>query len=381
MPKKLLIFHTHPIQYLSPLYRCLAERGNIDLLVVYLTDAGLSGHFDPGFKREVAWDIDLMSGYRSIILQKGRSIIDRGFFRRYDNRLHAVLRRESPDWIYIYGYNNLANWILLCSAKSIGARVLYSADSNARIDRGVLRKAFKALPVRSFFSMVDIFFYAAEANKDYLSSYGVTTEKMRWCPFAIEVDRFRQYSGVGIKNRKYDFAWIGKLNPRKRVGDFLNALLLLRNDGIKFKAVIGGDGEELSLIRSLGASLLHDGHLEYLGFLNQTEVPAALTAAEVFVLTSEYEPYGLAATEAVAAGCALIATDMCGCVGSLGSVQPNRNALVYHAGNVAALYEHMKSMLSNSDLREKLQNESRLIAPLHDVCEAAERIERVVLNE
>ena len=67
---RLGVLATHPIQYQAPLYQELARRGAVDLDVAYLSHAGAVPVRDPGFGVTLAWDIDLLGGYRSTELTR-----------------------------------------------------------------------------------------------------------------------------------------------------------------------------------------------------------------------------------------------------------------------------------------------------------------------
>src|SRR5258708_39795070 len=63
-PRKLAIVCTHPIQYFVPVFRALAQSGQIDLRVFYTwSQAATGGMFDSGFGTPVKWDIPLLDGY------------------------------------------------------------------------------------------------------------------------------------------------------------------------------------------------------------------------------------------------------------------------------------------------------------------------------
>jgi glycosyltransferase involved in cell wall biosynthesis len=375
-PPMLLVIQTHPIQYYAPLYRALAQRTDLRLLVAYLSDAGASQHYDPGFARNVAWDIDLLTGYESVVLQPGSTIVDRGFWARHDHRLSTLVRQHRPAAVLLYGYSSRANWMVLNAAKGVNAQVVYTADSNAYIRRPFLRRILKALPIRWFFSRVDHFLYISEASRAYLSSYGAAKRRMHWAPFAIDVARFR--SADAGDERPYDFAWVGKYIPRKRAQDFLAALLELRRRGAAYRALMVGDGPLRNEVEAGSRSLLASGHLTLRPFVNQSSMPALLASAGTFVFTSEADPYGLIATEAAAAGCALVIADRIGCVGRLGSAVPGQNALVFEPGDVGNLVDCMLRILASPVRRRELQRESRRIATVHDVACAAEIIAAVV---
>jgi hypothetical protein len=68
---RLGVLATHPIQYQAPLYQELARRGAVELDVAFLSSAGARPVHDPGFGVTLAWDIDLLGGYRSTVLSRG----------------------------------------------------------------------------------------------------------------------------------------------------------------------------------------------------------------------------------------------------------------------------------------------------------------------
>ncbi|MEC8288289.1 MAG: glycosyltransferase family 1 protein, partial [Pseudomonadota bacterium] len=67
-PVRLAYFVTHPIQYQAPLLRMIAADPSIELKVFFATDHSLTQHYDPGFGREIAWDVDMINGYEHEVL-------------------------------------------------------------------------------------------------------------------------------------------------------------------------------------------------------------------------------------------------------------------------------------------------------------------------
>jgi hypothetical protein len=65
---RLGVLASHPIQYQAPLYQELARRGTVDLEVAFLSSDGAHPYHDPSFGVTIAWDIDLLGGYRSTVL-------------------------------------------------------------------------------------------------------------------------------------------------------------------------------------------------------------------------------------------------------------------------------------------------------------------------
>lgn len=372
---KLVVLVTHPIQYYAPLYRTLAKRAAIGLEVIYLSDAGAIAHQDPGFAREVQWDVPLLEGHDYRVLQPGTPITSRGFWRRHDRRLKAALVRVRPDWLLVYGYASRMNWLAVRWARRHGVKVAYTSDSNIRNPERLV--PVKQLVVGQFFRYVDAFLSPSERNVEYLRRYRADGRKIQRIPFAIDVARFTPSAATGI--RRYDFVWAGKLIALKRCLDFISALEILASRSSRpIKACVIGDGPRRELLQAQARQLPSHCDVDFTGFVNQGGMPSALQAARTLIFTSLREPYGLIATEAAAAGLALVVADDIGCVGATVVAQPGINALTYKAGDIGELANAMDTLLHDATLRKKMQHASLEIAKYHDVACAAEVIERLV---
>src|SRR5437773_3281444 len=90
--KKLAVITTHPIQYNAPLFAMLAQRRNVALKVFYTWGKTvLRKKYDPGFNKEIEWDIPLLEGYdyeflENVAREKGshhfNGIINPGIIRK-----------------------------------------------------------------------------------------------------------------------------------------------------------------------------------------------------------------------------------------------------------------------------------------------------------
>ncbi len=371
---KVMVVTTHPIQYLAPLYRFMAEAYPcIDLVVVFLTDGGTQAHFETGFGRAIKWDIDLLSGYRHVFLEPGLQIEPLSFSKRYSRRLFRTLRAERPDWIWLYGYSSLMNWVAMGYAVFSGTRVIYFSDSNAKLDGRETRGAFskfrrlaKFMIVGLFFRGVSTFLSPSQANQAYLERYGVASNKIVRSPFAIDVNRFRK-AVCPTASRPYNFVWVGKLIPLKRCQDYLEALVRLRGLGLKFRAGLVGSGPQAGKLQAMIDNLECSGHLIHHGFVNQDDMPSVLAKADTLIFTSAGESFGLVATEAAACGCALVLADEIGCIGEWGPARPGQNCYIYETRNVEDLVGRMTTLIREPRLLQQLKEQSDLIAPSQDV--------------
>lgn len=381
MKPKFVVINTHPIQYYAPLYRELSARDKVDLHVVFLSDVGAVAHLDPGFGQVLAWDIPLMEGYSYTVLEPGMALQEAGFWARSSSKLVKILNELDPDAIQIHGYASKMNWIARSWAIRRRRRIVYTSDSNARNSRSKIIDFLKTIVVSRFFRGVDCFLSTSEANEDYVLRFGAKKESVVRTPFSIEYSRWSEGSGPAGGARKYHFAWAGKFVSVKRPIDFIKALEIVCESvegGVD--AICIGDGPLRSQMEAAVAALPGACRVDMVGFINQKEMPAALQQAHVFVFSSEAEAYGLIATEAAAAGLALVVADRIGCVGDTVLAREGVNSLTYPAGDVSALAAAMLKVMLEPENRTKMQQSSQDIARAHDISVAAAMIEDVLLN-
>jgi hypothetical protein len=105
--KRLAIISTHPIQYNAPSFRLLALDGRVQLKVFYTWEQSRSGgKFDPGFGKNIEWDIPLLEGYDHTFIRN--TAADPGPHHFY-GMVNPTLNQEVADWkpdaVLVYGWN------------------------------------------------------------------------------------------------------------------------------------------------------------------------------------------------------------------------------------------------------------------------------------
>ena len=89
--------------------------------------------------------------------------------------------------------------------------------------------------------------------------------------------------------------------------------------------------------------------IRFIGFRNQSELPALYDLCDVFVLPSEHEPWGLVVNEAMNAGKPVIVSDRVGAGPDL--VEDGVNGFVYPARDVAALADRLRRLIDSPEHR------------------------------
>lgn len=161
---------------------------------------------------------------------------------------------------------------------------------------------------------------SGEVARDTIELYGVPDERVQiiWNGFNTEIFRVMplERDTVLIEHglepgAKHLIAFTGKLAEFKGIDVLLRAAALYENALGGVSTLIVGDGELLSNLRALASELdLHGIH--FLGHQDQDKVARIMNAADLAVVPSRVEPFGLVAIEALACGTPVVATNQGG---------------------------------------------------------------------
>jgi glycosyltransferase involved in cell wall biosynthesis len=149
----------------------------------------------------------------------------------------------------------------------------------------------------------------------------------------------------------------GKFVEQKCPFDLLKAFVLL-SEHCNASLVFVGDGPLRNAMEAFVAERQLE-HVYFFGFRNQTELPACYALADVFVLPSSFEPWGLVLNEAMCFGLPVIASDQVGAAADL--VRNGRNGFVYPVGNVEALAHQLQHVLADERTRQETGRQSQVI--------------------
>ncbi|EHR5462514.1 TPA: glycosyltransferase [Vibrio parahaemolyticus] len=126
--------------------------------------------------------------------------------------------------------------------------------------------------------------------------------------------RFAYRSEIGVNEDETLLLSVGRLTEAKDYPNLLNAFSSLLLTERKVKLAIIGDGDKRQELKILAEELGIEDKVNFIGLSHQ--VPQWMSAADIFVLSSAWEGFGLVVAEAMAAERVIVATD-CGGVGEV----------------------------------------------------------------
>ena len=163
---------------------------------------------------------------------------------------------------------------------------------------------------------------------------------------------------------------LGRLVYEKGFQIALEALPRLIESAGSVRFVMAGSGTHERHLREQASALDLDRHGEFLGWVDDDVLHALYRVCDLAVVPSIYEPFGLVALEAMAAGCPCLVAD----TGGLREVVPHERAgLRFAAGDPVALAHEAARMLSDGALRERLIAEATAHARGFDWHDVAQR--------
>jgi len=157
---------------------------------------------------------------------------------------------------------------------------------------------------------------------------------------------FSQYAGI-LKDR--DVAFMGRLVSDKGCDLLLQALEILKRQGIVLRASIIGDGAERENLECLVQELGISSQIRFLGALREGRAQEVARHKILVVPSRWVEPFGLVALEGIAAGCVIVASSQGGLPEAVGQC-----GVLFPSGDVKGLAEAIKCVYSDDARRETM---------------------------
>jgi glycosyltransferase involved in cell wall biosynthesis len=151
---------------------------------------------------------------------------------------------------------------------------------------------------------------------------------------------------LGVDESSFLIAWLGRMTEIKRVDDLLAAFAALRSRGIDAQLALAGDGPLRSGLESLARELGIADRTHFVGL--QREVAPMYGAADVVALTSRNEGTPVTLIEALAAGTAVVSTDV---GGVRDVVRDGETGLLVEAGDTDAIASAFERLAADPSLR------------------------------
>ncbi len=181
---------------------------------------------------------------------------------------------------------------------------------------------------------------------DVLIKQGIPKEKIFHIPNMVKCVELPHR---GYRNKPPIIGTMGRFVAKKGFDVYIDALKILKEQGIDFKAVLGGGGEEEKSLRKRATDAGLEDDLRFLGWVQNKK--DFYSAIDIFCLPSLHEPFGIVLLEAFVFGAPVISTNS---EGPKDIITPNYDALIVDKGDAGQLAGALASLLKDQALSDKL---------------------------
>ena len=156
--------------------------------------------------------------------------------------------------------------------------------------------------------------------------YGGDLAKVQVIPLGVDMDRFRPAAKadarerLGLSQDERIILFVGRLEPLKGVDILIGAASLLDSDVDCSVLIVGGDetsAQQVEQLQDLAQALGVGKRIAFAGAVDHDMLPLYYNAADVCVVPSHYESFGLVAVEAMASGVPVVASRVGGLTGTV----------------------------------------------------------------
>lgn len=272
------------------------------------------------------------------------------------------LKRDKYDFVIITGFSSPSVILLILYCQLHKISYIMEDDGGLYNTNGEKYRWIKRLLLRK----AKAYFTTTNDNIKTLVDLGVNKEIIHKYPFS-SVKNVDIEDGISMQAKRSEMREFLSVNEEKvvlAVGQFIERKgfdVLIQafknapsNCGLYF---VGG--EPTSYYLEL-VSRLHLNNVHFVGFMGKEELKNYYSAADVFVLPTREDIWGLVINEALAAGLPIITTERCGA--GLELVQNGVNGYLVKVGDIEGLSLRIMEIVRDENLRKRMTENSFNIA-------------------
>jgi glycosyltransferase involved in cell wall biosynthesis len=342
-----------PVPYREPLFERLAARSDLILRVIYQASG------QPSWDQTKGWfpaehDYDAVHLTPRQIPRRGRSPIT------WPRGLARELSRFGPDVVVVSEFGPASLRALAwCRAAGRALVLLTEVSAEGQASLPAPQRALHRLLARRADGLIAV----SSAARNRLLALGALPEAVSLSMQPVDEQALRDAALARRvpRSEPVEVLSVARLVPDKDLGGLIEAFAVADlGEGEARLSIVGG-GPLQGQLRSRAEALSVPAR--FFGAVAASELPARYAAADLFVLPSLFEPFGVALREAVVAGLPVICSTAVGAAADL--AHDGVNALLVAPGDVDALAAALARLCREPALRVSMGAESLRIAERH----------------
>ncbi len=350
---QIFVVELEPTHYKTDLWNAFADSGKVEVTVVYTERRNWSPDAGHDYQR---FPVDR---YASVVLD-GKGLRGAALSAL---RVLGMFRKVSPELTYIAGYVHLQTVVAILYATLSGKRFVVHADVfNNGMPEGRLRRlkwVVREALRRVVFARAEAVLVCGRLGFDTARAAGCPAHKIRDFPYSVSLARILADQPVTVPplcmedlraGRTVVF-FSGRMIPRKGLSTLLEAM-----DGLAAEANwmlwIEGAGPELQTYIALAESRGLSDRCRFLGFCQYDLHSWLMRSADIVVVPSFEDSWGIVVDEGLQLGKAVVSSDATGSGND--RIEHGVNGFVFPAGDAAALLQTIAALLGDPGLRARV---------------------------
>lgn len=308
----------------------------------------------------------------------------------FERDVLAFQRSEGLKYDLIHTHYWLSGWVGLSLREHWGVPILAMAHTLGEVKRRVgmaePEPPCRIEVERLIAARADGLICASDDERRALQEYyGADPARIRVVPCGVDLVRFRGMDREAVRrslslNGEKLVLFVGRIEAAKGVDLLLSAAAELASEPPFQVLIVGGDGTgngETERLRSVALSLGLGHRVNFLGPVEHDRLPLFYNAADVCVVPSYHESFGLVALEAMACGTPVVASD----VGGLReTVKDGITGYLIAGRSPQPFARRITSLLADGALRSSLGRAARQEAARFGWEKIADAVERAYAN-
>ncbi len=272
---------------------------------------------------------------------------------------HQILRENKIDLIFTQDpfETGLAGWFIAKRNKLKLQIQIHTDFLSPYFGQESLANKARVRLAKFLLPKADGLRVVSERIRESLVAGGYLLKPIFVLPIFVDIKKINSAAiKINLKEKYPQFDLLiltaGRLSPEKNIGLAIEAMAEVVKKYPKSGLVIVGDGPEK---KNLDFKIRRLNLQNIVVFEPWTDdLVSYLKSADMFLLTSNYEGWGMAAIEALAAGCPVIMTDV-GCAGEV--IINNVSGLIIDIADKAALAQAVIKLAGDELLRNKIKEQ------------------------
>lgn len=255
-------------------------------------------------------EVTVVGPHRSVNVTFNGSVAPIGLVPGAGRRLEARLRELAPDVVHVH--EPLVPWVGLAAARTRVAPTV--GTFHAWSDRDRVYRLARPLGRRILGHLDAVLAVSSAAAGYHAGALGVPSERFTIVPNGVVVERFAGAEPLAevTDPSRPTLLFVGRLERRKGLATLIEAFPRLKEQHPQVRLLVVGEGSERQRCERLLPARWRDD-VTFLGRVDNDQLPGIYAACDIYVSPAlGGESFGIVLLEAMAAGRAIVASDIPG---------------------------------------------------------------------